>query len=305
MKPPTNLLHKLASLNGGGVEATVCRRSAALRSLTVNGVAIVEPTLNTEPPPGLAGATLVPWPNRVAGATWNFQGVEQYLEITEPEFGHANHGLLIGTDYEIISEFPDSLELCAMVMDQPGYPFILEFKVRYLIDPFGIRVKYSVLNLSSHSAPFAVGAHPYIRVGDEPVGKLQLEIGAKRALALDATYIPQHDFDVSGTVWDLRDGRLVSECATNATYTGLALEKGFVVHRLTSHIGKSVELWADHDFAWVQVYVKAEFESDNGTVTAIAVEPMTAPPNALRTGKGLQWLESGRRWEAEWGIRLV
>ena len=35
---------------------------------------------------------------------------------------------------------------------------------------------------------------------------------------------------------------------------------------------------------------------------SIAIEPMTCPPNALRTGTGVIELEEGERWSRTWGI---
>jgi aldose 1-epimerase len=35
---------------------------------------------------------------------------------------------------------------------------------------------------------------------------------------------------------------------------------------------------------------------------AVAIEPMTCPPNALRTGEGVIELEEGEKWHASWGI---
>ena len=35
----------------------------------------------------------------------------------------------------------------------------------------------------------------------------------------------------------------------------------------------------------------------------MAIEPMTAPPDALNSGDGLRWLSPGDTWEARWGIQ--
>jgi len=35
---------------------------------------------------------------------------------------------------------------------------------------------------------------------------------------------------------------------------------------------------------------------------AVAIEPMTCPPNALRTGTGLIELQPEEQWQASWGI---
>jgi aldose 1-epimerase len=37
----------------------------------------------------------------------------------------------------------------------------------------------------------------------------------------------------------------------------------------------------------------------------LAVEPMTCPPNMLRTGEGLLVLEPGQTHTASWGIAMV
>ena len=37
-------------------------------------------------------------------------------------------------------------------------------------------------------------------------------------------------------------------------------------------------------------------------MTAIAVEPMTAPADALNSGLGLRWIEPGASWSGHWGI---
>jgi len=298
-------MHRLTVSSGGGATAVISRRAAALRSLTVGGVDIVEPTANTDPPPGLAGATLVPWPNRVEGARWNLDGEEQLLEVTEPEFGHANHGLLLDVDYDVTVVSEHEIELRAVVKDRPGYPFVLEVCVRYVLDESGITASYKVRNLSEGSAPFALGAHPYLRIGAETVAALKLTIAASRALDLDGGHIPRGEFDVADTAWDLRAGVIVEHIVPNATYGRLGLEESEVVHRLTSVDGRCVELRAHPKFGWVQIYVSRAFTGDNGPRTAIAIEPMTAPPNALRTGEGIVWLENGVDWEADWSLRLV
>ncbi|MEU5235197.1 aldose epimerase, partial [Streptomyces anulatus] len=65
---------------------------AGLRSFEVDGVPYVETFGADEKPPMSAGAVLVPWPNRTAGASWVLNGVAQQLEVTEPARGNAIHG---------------------------------------------------------------------------------------------------------------------------------------------------------------------------------------------------------------------
>ena len=49
--------------------------------------------------PAYRGALLAPWPNRVVDGRYTFDGEEQQLPLTEPERGHALHGLLVWADW--------------------------------------------------------------------------------------------------------------------------------------------------------------------------------------------------------------
>ena len=56
-------------------------------------------------------------------------------------------------------------------------------------------------------------------------------------------------------------------------------------------------LWADASFTALQLYIDRDRRPP-----AIAIEPMTAPPDALNSGEGLRWLAPGERSEHRWGI---
>lgn len=67
-------------------------------------------------------------------------------------------------------------------------------------------------------------------------------------------------------------------------------------------------LWQDDVFGWLQVFTPRDFPhvASDGTESpqlAVALEPMSAAPDALNSGAGLAWLQPDERWEASWGIR--
>ncbi len=65
-------------------------------------------------------------------------------------------------------------------------------------------------------------------------------------------------------------------------------------------------LQAVKDLGYLQVFTPTGFPAADGTARlAIAIEPMTAPPDALRSGDGLVWLEPGAQWSGSWGLRLA
>ena len=295
-------LHELDS--GLGVSAVISEHAASLRSLVVDGVDLVRGTLDLEPP-FCAGVVLVPWPNRVADGQWQLDGATRQLALTEPELGNAIHGLLASTRYKVIRSHAGGVILAAPIAGSQGYPFSLATSVEYRAVEKGIRVRHQVTNLSRSPAPVAIGAHPYLRLGDVPIDEMVLTVAASRAFELDERHIPRGSFDVAGTGLDLRNGRRVADAVAHACYADLAVRDGIVTHRLAAPDGRAVELWAESAFAYAQIYVTGEFPSATGPVMAIAVEPMTAPPNALQSGEGLRWLRPGETWAASWGIRLI
>jgi aldose 1-epimerase len=74
-----------------------------------------------------------------------------------------------------------------------------------------------------------------------------------------------------------------------------------VRHRLLGPDG-GVELWAEPAFGWVQVFTP---DDHPGRGRAVAVEPMTCPPDALNSGTDLITLAPGETWQGSWGLRPI
>ena len=292
-------LHRIGA---DGVEAVVSARAGALRMLRVGGVDLVEPTVLSPEPPGMAGAVLAPWPNRVEGAVWWHEGREHRLEVTEPELGHANHGLLATTDFVLVRTTSRGVELGARVEAPAGYPFRLDVRVRYRLRRDGVAVRLAVRNVGTEPAPVALGAHPYLRVGDVPPDELRVRIDADASGELDAGHIPRAWSALAGE-HDLRVARPLAVAPGHATLAHRGRARP-LRHGVQAPDGRVVELRTDAAFRWTQLYRADDFPADDGVRTAIAVEPMTAPPNALRTGDGIRMLAPGRTWRTGFDLRL-
>ena len=63
-------------------------------------------------------------------------------------------------------------------------------------------------------------------------------------------------------------------------------------------------VWADSVFRWWQVFTATPSPADR-LRRALAIEPMTCPPDAFRSGRDLVTLEPGSSWRGLWGIRRV
>ncbi len=297
-------MSSLHELRSGSARATVSEYAAGLRGLEVHGTALVHG--GSEPsPPMSAGVVLVPWPNRVDGGKWEDDGRLQQLELNEPELGNANHGLLSETRYTVASVDTDALRLESPIEGRTGYPFHLETAVEYRLVADGVRVRHEITNVGDRSAPVAIGAHPYLRIGNAPSRDLEIRIRANAMLDLDERYIPRGISSVAAAGCDLRDWTPLDDVVRHGCFAALELSKGLVRHGLRDRSGVELELWADAAFGFAQLYVTDALPGLGAGELAVAIEPMTAPPNALRSDIGLIWLEPGARWSAAWGIRLV
>jgi aldose 1-epimerase len=284
---------------GGASRAIITEVAAGLRSLEVHGTALVESFAEEDLPPLACGIVLVPWPNRIADGVWSLDGLEQQLDLTEPARHHAIHGLLRHTAYRVLERSEAAVTMAATVFPRRGYPFLLDTTVRYELVDDGIVVTHVIRNDSSDAAPVAIGAHPYLRVGEIPTAELTLRLAADTHFEVGERMIPVRETPVGGTAYDLRAGRPVGALQLDDGFRAAqALDSG-TRHTLTAPDGRFVELWQDAQFGFVQVFTTDRFPSRE---LAIAVEPMTAPANAFNSGLGVRWLEPGESWQACWGI---
>jgi aldose 1-epimerase len=283
----------------GRVTAVVTEVGAFLRSLTVDGTEIVESFPADELPKQSQGAVLVPWPNRVRDGRWQLDGEPMQLDISEPKFGNASHGLLRNTAYAVERVSDARVILRAPIHPTRGYPFSLATEVEYSLDVDGISVTHRLTNRGRTAAPAGVGAHPYLRIGDTPSADLTLTSTGETVVVVDERLNPIGTAPVPLDK-DLRTSPLVGDLTLDDAYTDLDVVGGRVEHVLAAPDGSTVTLWADEAFAWVQVFVSTKLRPGR---VALAVEPLTMPANAFNSGDGLTWLEPGDTLEVHWGIR--
>lgn len=304
--PATGEQHVL-QLDGpaGPVTATVAELAASLRRVRVGDTEIVQDYPADALPSGASGIVLVPWPNRIRDGRWALDGKPQQLDLTEPSKGNASHGLLRNTGWTATERSDSTVTLTAVVFPQHGYPFHLETAVRYSLTPSGIDVACTVRNAGEGRAPFGVGSHPYLRVGDAAMRDLVVTVSGDRMLETDERSLPVREVPVDGTDQDLRAGAPLRDVELDTAYTGLAVEEGRVRHRLAAPDGTAVELAADPVFGWVQVFTTDVYGTDAGPIDAVAVEPMTCPPDAFNSGTDLLHLEPGEAWTGGWSLALL
>jgi aldose 1-epimerase len=283
------------------VRATISGTGAALRRLSVNGTELTPGFERHTAAPFFCGKVLAPWPNRMRDGRWHHRGRTLQLDITDPEHHAALHGLLCGTEYRLVGQTPSSVTLAAPIRPCDGYPFALDTAVSYQLHTDGIVATQSVRNTGSERAPVALGAHPFLSIGDVPTDELIVTVAGCHHIDVDAQLIPVGTTEVAGTGWDLRDGRRVADLDLDDCWS----VPGGSTHTLRAPDGRTVSLCADRHFGYLHVFITRQFPCGDGYVTAIALEPMTAPADAFNSGTGLRWLEPGGSFSASWAIRFA
>lgn len=298
---PTGIQYLLHS-SDGRVHAHLTQVGATLRGLSVDGVDIIAPYPLGMPAPAASGTVLVPWPNRVRAGRWSHGGTDYRLWITDPAVGSASHGLLRFMPYTLVTRSADDVTLAATVFPQSGYPFQLDTTVTYALTANGLTVTHEIVNVGANTAPVALGTHPYFTIGDVPTAELTLTSPGAGMLVLDDALIPIGEVPVDAAS-DLRHGARLGDVSLNTTYTDLARDPdGILRHHLRAPDGRTVTIWQGADLDYVQVYTTDRYP---GRELAVAIEPMSAVPDALNSGRGLRWLAPGESWVTQWGIEYT
>ncbi|MEH6781103.1 MAG: aldose 1-epimerase family protein [Rhodoglobus sp.] len=302
MSAPTGTQYIITrTTDQGEARATITELAASLREFSIGGVDLVESYAESAMPPFADGIVLAPWPNRVEDGTWMLDGEPQHLDVTERDRNNAIHGLLRNIGYSLIEHTASAVTLGATIFPQHGYPFHVHTTVRYELVEGGLRVSHTATNLSDAAAPYALGTHPFFKVGDTPVAQLTLTMTAATRFESNERLIPTGEVAVAGTEFDLSAGRPVGELDFDTAFGGVEVIDG-VAARLTAPDGREVRVTVDENFTFVQIFTPRNFPTLAGIGQVVAIEPMTAAPNAFNTGRGLRWIEPGAEFSAAWGV---
>ena len=132
-----------------------------------------------------------------------------------------------------------------------------------------------------------------------------LRVPAHHTLDLDDRGLPTGALTpVAGTERDFTTGRFLGPLALDTAYTTLDREPDGTARATIDAPGgaRGATLWVDAAFPYLMVYTGDTLPEQQRRRRAVAIEPMTCPPNALRTGKDVIDLQPGQEWTARWGI---
>ncbi len=234
---------------------------------------------------GFKSAKLSPFVCRVNHGKYHFG--EGHYALSKFSLGeNAIHGLVFDQVFSVIETVAteDEAKLTLQYVydnSTEGYPFIYRIEVEYRLRPNNtLCLKTTITNIDEQLIPICDGWHPYFTLGDR-VNDCQLEFQSKEMLEFTTGLIPTGKlipYQEFGSITTLGD-TFLDNCFTN----NMAECQPLAVFRNPAK-KIQVEIHPAQSYPYLQIYTPPHRQS-------IAIENLSAPPDALNNAIGLKVLE--------------
>jgi aldose 1-epimerase len=243
---------------------------------------------------------LHPWANRVVRR--QFPVAERTVDLwAHPGLyslgpkGLPIHGLLAAAGGWSVERHEDSPEGPRLACDfdfsahddlMEVFPFPHRLRIEAGIADRTLTVATTVHASGDAPVPIAFGYHPYFRLPGVERSAWGVEIPVSERIVLDSEEVPTGERESA----EVPAGPLESRTFDDefvAPAEPFVLEGG----------GRRIEVSFDEGYPYAQVYAPDDDD-------VIAFEPMTAPTNALVSGRDLQLLQPGESYEATFSIKV-
>jgi aldose 1-epimerase len=283
-------------------QAVVVEVGGGLRSYSVGGRELLDGYGADQMSSAGRGQVLIPWPNRLQDGSYEFNGGQYQLPLNEPEHRNAIHGLVRWSTWTATQHEPHRVVMEHILYPQPGYPFLLGISIEYSLSGGGLQVRTMATNLSRVPCPYGSGAHPYLTLGTVTINDLILHVPGQTVLWSDERGLPIRREAVEGTEYDFRQPKRIGSTKLDHAFTDLERDAdGLVqVELRDSDRETKASIWVDQSYPYLMLFSGDPLP--NVRRRSLAVEPMTCPPNAFRTGDALIRLERGASFMGTWGI---
>ncbi len=301
-QPPSGQQYELLD---GRRRATIVEVGGGVREFSDGGRDVLEPYPIGEICDGAHGTVLVPWPNRIAGGAYSFDGTQRRLPLSEPARANAIHGLARWRPWRALEQEAARVLMAIRLHPEPGYPHDLEVTVEYRLAEDGLTVVTRAQNLGAGACPYGCGQHPYLSPGDGTIDDCTLELPAATLITTDPERgLPTGREALAGSALDFSVPRPLAGAVIDSPLTDLSRgADGRARARLQGPDGASVELWVDEAYGYLELFT-GDTLAPARRRRGLALEPMSCPPDAFRSGEGLIRLEPGASHTAAWGVGL-
>lgn len=243
-----------------------------------------------------AGITFLhPWANRLGRDTYTYDGARAALGAGDPQLARDENGLAIHGLTAPPGAWrwdPGATARRAVArLEHEGarntpFPFAHTITVAFSLRAGRLEVTTTLKATGAHAVPVAFGWHPYIALPGTPRAAWRLALPARRHLTLDGQGLPT--------------GAHRDEPADEQPLAARTLDDGFDHLADGAWLGlrdarRRVRLRLLEGYPVAQVYAP-----DSADV--VSLEPMTAPVNALVTGRGLPLVAPGDEHRATFAL---
>ena len=239
---------------------------------------------------------LHPWANRLSGWEYTVGGIQVKLDPAsavihrDAATGLPSHGLLAASrDWRVLDhdratvlaelDFGARPELIA------AFPFPHRLSYEARLESAAMTISLTITPTGERPVPIAFGFHPYISLPDAPRTDWELELTVRRHALLSDRGIP------TGESVELEAGALDGPLGDRAFDDSFDELTGEPPTLAVADGRRRVAVSFDAGFAVAQVY-------SPGGSDFICLEPMTAPVDALRSGRGLRLASPGEQFTA-------
>lgn len=291
-------------ITSGGHRAVIVEVGGGIRTYTIGDEDILDGYRDTEICPGSAGQVLVPWPNRIRDGRYDFGDASYQLALSEPATHNAIHGLTRWLRWQPIEVTGSGVTVGCDLAAHPAYPWPLRLRTTWSVGEDGLRVAHEAINDGSTACPFGLGVHPYLRIDGVAVDDLMLRLPAHSRLLVDGRLLPMGAAKVAGGPFDFVEARRISDARLDTAFGDVVHDADGTSTAVLSAPdgGRTRAIWADASFGWWQVYTGDTLHGER-LRRSVAIEPMTCPPDAFRSGRDVITIEPGEAWRGTWGIR--
>lgn len=299
--PPSGRQYRIRS---GRQAAVLTEVGGALRDYRLDERALIDGYGEDEMCTGARGQSLIPWPNRIRGGNYEWGGRQLQLDLSEPDKAGAIHGLTRWRNWHAVGYGAERVSFTCTLHPCPGWEWVLECRLDYLLDDDGLSVRTTTTNRSGTPCPYGTAAHPYLSTGAPVIDADLAQVPAETYLPVDDAGIPTGRESVEGTQYDLRSLQELGSRRIDVAYTDLVRDPDgrARVRLLSSRRPSGVELWADEGYSYLEIFTGDTLPQRHRRRTGLGVEPMTCAPDAFNSGEGLVRLEPGQTHTASWGI---
>jgi len=229
---------------------------------------------------------LYPWANRLGGLRYQVAGQKVLLDPSSSLLHFTGDGLPIHgvpwsrLSWQVTGEGANTLkaqldwtsdDLLAV------FPFPHHIEMTVALHPNNLTVEMTLVAGQYTLVPASFGFHPYLRLPGLPRAEWQVHLPAMQRLLLDTRQLPNGEetpfagLDTNLGYRDFDDGFVVLQDSPIFSVMGG---------------GRRISIEFLEGFRYAQVYAPSGQDY-------LALEPMTAPTNALATGRGLRLVEPG------------